>query len=91
MLRLLALAALAASCAAIVNRHDKRADDFVAPRDKYPAVFPFPVKGSCGATLIDAQHAITGTRLHLSPPPAPRAGSHRRARAIPSRCSRALL
>ena len=43
----------------IVWRPDKPASDFEVPDSAYPAVFPYPKKGSCAATLFDRTHAIT--------------------------------
>ena len=43
----------------IVRRADVADTAYHIAASAYPAVFPFPVRGECAATLIDSQHALT--------------------------------
>ena len=44
---------------AIVRRADKADSEYHVAASAYPAVFAFPRRGECAATLIDSQHALT--------------------------------
>ena len=44
---------------AIVRRGDLTDSTYHVPDSRYPAVFAFPNKGECAATLIDARHALS--------------------------------
>ena len=53
---LVILASPASIC--IVRRDDVADSAYYVADSAYPAVFAFPNKGSCAATLIDTQHAV---------------------------------
>merc|ERR1711981_38482 len=53
------LSALTLGCNAIIRRDDKPDSDYIVQPSLFPAVFAFPQKGECGATLIAKQWGIT--------------------------------
>ena len=69
------LAALTIMAAGLVRRDDVPDSEYRVSDSEYPGVFPFPVKGSCAATLltptaaISAAHCFDGSGEHNASPP----------------------